>query len=375
MNKRLNAKLSRPHKFAGDSGVMDEEIDAVLDWYGEVYDKTGKLGTGEFFVALMTVHAYVVYHVISKLRGNEKNPQMNNFGISLALLLLVVYSVNFTNHATSSIIYDGWKNWYYGHENLYLWIYWVADCSYLLSHWFFNWRYVKSTFRLPVLQKSAEFFSEMLNRIIEQRGEQHVVFTAQELETHTSEMAKLKERQQNQELWSCTIERVFLLLVVASSYTYVYVYDNYIENYFILPMFLLLNTIMVIAVIVMRFLIKRTPNLLPNENLIIVHVFLFTAVTCVWIPYRVSVKHLNEAMDVYYADLTDANYLKWVLASGSYLKLEFIYNTVDICLSMFMLYMLHQFSIFTGFVTDPLTGQQIPVLSMFQTAKAMEKGM
>jgi len=40
-----------------------------------------------------------------------------------------------------------------------------------------------------------------------------------------------------------------------------------------------------------------------------------------------------------------------------------------------MLYMLHQFSIFTGFVTDPITGQQVPVLSMFQTAKAMEKGM
>ena len=40
-----------------------------------------------------------------------------------------------------------------------------------------------------------------------------------------------------------------------------------------------------------------------------------------------------------------------------------------------MLYMLHGFSIFTGFVTDPITGQQVPVLSMFQTAKAMEKGM
>jgi len=40
-----------------------------------------------------------------------------------------------------------------------------------------------------------------------------------------------------------------------------------------------------------------------------------------------------------------------------------------------MLYMLHSFSVFEGFVTDPITGDRIPVLSMFQTAKAMEKGM
>jgi len=40
-----------------------------------------------------------------------------------------------------------------------------------------------------------------------------------------------------------------------------------------------------------------------------------------------------------------------------------------------MLYMLHKLSVFTGFVTDPLTGEEVPVLSMFQTAKVMEQGM
>jgi len=71
----------------------------------------------------------------------------------------------------------------------------IASLSYsanLLYHWFFNWRYVKSTFRLPVLQKSTEFFNEMLDRILKQREDQHVVFTAQELENHTNEMAELK---------------------------------------------------------------------------------------------------------------------------------------------------------------------------------------
>jgi len=40
-----------------------------------------------------------------------------------------------------------------------------------------------------------------------------------------------------------------------------------------------------------------------------------------------------------------------------------------------MLYMLHQFSVFQGFVYDPVTGTNVPVLSMFMTAKTMEQGM
>jgi len=54
-------------------------------------------------------------------------------------------------------------------------------------------------------------------------------------------------------------------------------------------MFLLLNLTMLIAVVVMRFVIKTVPNLLPNENLVIVHVFLFTAVTSIWILLRVHI--------------------------------------------------------------------------------------
>ena len=74
-------------------------------------------------------------------------------------------------------------------------MFWFSDTSSLLYNWFFNLRYVKSTFRLPILQKSAEFLSKMLNRIIEQREEQLVVISLQELENHTSEMAELKKRQ------------------------------------------------------------------------------------------------------------------------------------------------------------------------------------
>ena len=40
-----------------------------------------------------------------------------------------------------------------------------------------------------------------------------------------------------------------------------------------------------------------------------------------------------------------------------------------------MLYMLHSFSIFEGFVYDPVTRTKIPVLSMFMTAKTMKQGL
>ena len=177
------------------------------------------------------------------------------------------------------MINDKYSKWRSNHDTLTLWILWLSYTSYLLYHWFFNLKYVKSTFRLPILQKSAEFFSEMLDRIIEQREEQHVVFTPQELEDHTSEMIKLKKRQKKQEKWANTISGVFLLLVAGSGYTYVYVSYNKTINFFFVPMFLLLNATMLIAVVVMRFVISRTPNLLPNENLVVVHVLLFTVTT------------------------------------------------------------------------------------------------
>jgi len=60
-------------------------------------------------------------------------------------------------------------------------------------------------------------------------------------------------------------------------------------------MFLLLNIAMLIAVVVMRFYIKRMPNLLVNENLVVVHVLLFTAVTALWIVYRVCLFRMDKA--------------------------------------------------------------------------------
>jgi len=53
-----------------------------------------------------------------------------------------------------------------------------------------------------VLQKSAEFHSDKLDKILNQREEQEVIFSPQKLEDHEREMAKLKIMQRKQGNWS-----------------------------------------------------------------------------------------------------------------------------------------------------------------------------
>jgi len=258
---------------------------------------------------------YVVYHLISKMRGNEKNIKMNNYGLGVAVLGLWYTADYFIDDGAYSVNRDKYHNWINNHSTLFLWIYWSADSAYLLYHWLFNWRYVKSTFRLPVLEKSAEFHNKMLDRIFKQREEQHVLFSPKELEDHSREMAILKKRQVRQETWSTVIEIVLLLLVIASSYPYVYGGSSTkVENFFHLPMFLLLNIAMLIAVVVMRFYIKRMPNLLVNENLVIIHVLLFTTVTALWIVHRVYVFRRQNAYHALSENKTSENFFAWFYA-------------------------------------------------------------
>ena len=92
-------------------------------------------------------------------------------------------------------------------------------------------------------------------------------------------MGELKKTQGRHESYATVIEVIFLLLVAASSYTDVYVSWNKTRNFLYVPMFLLLNGVMLYSVVKMRFAIKSMPNLFPNENLVVVHVLLFTVVS------------------------------------------------------------------------------------------------
>ena len=80
----------------------------------------------------------MIYHVISKLRGNEKNWSTNNFGIYLAALGLVYYSVEFTDLATYTFALVEYGNWFENHVTPFWYIMWSGDSAYLMYHWFFN---------------------------------------------------------------------------------------------------------------------------------------------------------------------------------------------------------------------------------------------
>ena len=72
-----------------------------------------------FGAALFILLTYVVYHVISKVRGNEKNGPMNNYGQLLAVLGFAFYSVYFIDFYVYRFANDEWDAFYDRHETLY----------------------------------------------------------------------------------------------------------------------------------------------------------------------------------------------------------------------------------------------------------------
>jgi len=84
----------RPTEFIESHGPsLEEENKIIWDSYFELKQDVYSTLNVEDGVALLVVYTYVIYHLISKLRGNEKNAQMNNFGVVLALLMFVYISV------------------------------------------------------------------------------------------------------------------------------------------------------------------------------------------------------------------------------------------------------------------------------------------
>ena len=178
MRVREITEIFNPEELIEIRGTTSDEdfVNAIGPYY-ELRDKELFIFTRLFGLASLIFLTYLIYHVISKIRGNEKNVPLNTYGIGLSLLMLVNYSILFTDESAVMIDYGKWLTWKHKHETLYWWIIWSSDSTYFLYHWLFNWRYVKSTFRLPVLQKSAEFHSKKLDKIIKQREDQHVLFS------------------------------------------------------------------------------------------------------------------------------------------------------------------------------------------------------
>ena len=77
---------------------------------------------------------------------------------------------------------------------LYSWVMYFSFASSLLFHWIFTSRYVYTTLRLPLFMKHAHLYCEMVQKVLQQRLEQEVTFTAEEIEDHKTRRAEIKRK-------------------------------------------------------------------------------------------------------------------------------------------------------------------------------------
>ena len=83
-----------------------EDFESALGPYYELSDNVQATIAIMDFFAMQIFLTYVIYHLISKMRGNEKNVKMNHFGIGLAVLGLWSTAVYFINDGTYTVIHD-----------------------------------------------------------------------------------------------------------------------------------------------------------------------------------------------------------------------------------------------------------------------------
>ena len=77
-----NNEFSFPVEFIEIRGPgFAEEKQIILGPYLELKDNVYLTETVLYGAALFILWTYVIYHVISKVRGNEKNGPMNNYGL------------------------------------------------------------------------------------------------------------------------------------------------------------------------------------------------------------------------------------------------------------------------------------------------------
>lgn len=79
-----------------------------------------------------------------------------------------------------------------------------------------------------------------------------------------------------------------------SAFTYINFSDNKTETYFHVTVFFALNGTMIYAVIMMRYVIQKAPELFPNEKMIVVHVSISTIVSLLWAVARLYRVHYNH---------------------------------------------------------------------------------
>ena len=100
------------------------------------------------------------------------------------------------------------------------------------------------------------------------------------------------------------IEAFLFSCILASSYTFTYVSKQFTKSFFIVPVAVILNLVMLYCVTKMRFVIKSMPDVFPNENRVVLHLLFFTAMTSTWIYYRVIDSRVHATHQEYFEDQT-----------------------------------------------------------------------
>jgi len=115
--------------------------------------------------------------------------------------------------------------------------------------------------KLSPLIKITKIYGEMMGEIIERMKKQEQPLTPIELEQYHQKVDENKEKVICREKWFKWISVALVCGEMATCYPYVYVSDYATRNYFVTPMHLVCAVSMLIAVLVMRCVIRDAPNM------------------------------------------------------------------------------------------------------------------
>ena len=135
---------------------------------------------------------FITYHVISKIRRNEKNTNMNNQAILLSFLGLYSYAILFVDWVAFVWFNEKATILRRSHWEKYLFTWWTASASLLLFHTCFTVNYVRTTLKLPPLIEITKVYNEILEKIPEREFKQQPLTTPQELEDTQKKIEKTK---------------------------------------------------------------------------------------------------------------------------------------------------------------------------------------
>jgi len=133
--------------------------------------------------------------------------------------------------------------------------------------------------KLPPLIQITKIFREMMEQVVERMKRQEQPLTPKEIEEFHQRIDKNKKKLLCQEKWFKWITLALVCAAIATFYPFVYVSVNATSNFFFIPMYLACAVSMLIAVLVMRCVIRDAPNMQPNEKAVLAHVFIFPVFT------------------------------------------------------------------------------------------------